>query len=114
MKLSAELELVQEITEIADLPPTPRRLALLRDVLSRAEEIGGRVDDRGRHIVIQFSHLQGSFAVSVDVVPTLDVDVAVATADHGISPDEVAQLVNDGVLTREIDESVGWDPELAV
>lgn len=114
MGLSPQLELAQEITEIAELPPTKRRLSLLREALSRAETLGARIDEHERSIVVSFFYIHGSVAVSIDVAKVRDVDVAPTLNDHGVSSEDVARLVNDGVLTREIDEAIAWDPELAV
>ena len=108
--------------------PADQATPLLRKVLVLAKARGAYYTWIGDRITIGFPDSVIVLSLSVADDPQsarelftalqLGSQTAEPSVDQGpastISMAEVARVVNGGILRREIDEAVDWDPELAV
>ncbi len=127
-----ERSLTDALHGLADALRGRRDLASLRaTVLSWADTSGGRVEEEADAVVIHF--LQEGVVFTVSLSAAGDQLTPAVSSPIGSTPDQsrpgarvlertsvrssasdVAAAVNGGLLTKEIDAAVGWDPELAV
>ncbi len=119
--------LAAAVTTPADAVPT------LRGVLSRLVFLGATIETGERRVIVRFAegHRQVQVVFSVESesdephqlatsllailsAPGVESGAGQETTTSPMSLEDLTDALNDGSLTREIDEAVMWDPELAV